>query len=155
MSLWLNDAIDSKTGMWLGWYFELKISSVTLFWRFYLNKHKLNNWEDLAKRNAQTKPTHNREHCMYISKPVSVHTPYPTTHFSEAEHKFISQYPQFFFFLFFLSFVLFRAAPAACGGSQARGLIGAVATGLRQSRSNTRSEPHLRPTPQRTETPDP
>ena len=30
-----------------------------------------------------------------------------------------------------------RAAPAAYGGSQARGLIGAIATGLRQSHSNT------------------
>ena len=36
----------------------------------------------------------------------------------------------------FLSFCLFRAAPAAYGDSQARGLIGAVATGLRQSHSN-------------------
>jgi len=35
---------------------------------------------------------------------------------------------------------LFRAAPAAYGSSQARGLIGAVAAGLRQSHSNTRSE---------------
>ena len=35
------------------------------------------------------------------------------------------------------------AAPSAYGGSQARGLIGAVATGLRQSHSNTRSEPCL------------
>ena len=30
------------------------------------------------------------------------------------------------------------AAPAAYGGSQARGRIGAVATGLRQSHSNAR-----------------
>ena len=40
-------------------------------------------------------------------------------------------------------------------GSQALGLIGAVAAGLRQSQSNTRSEPHLRPTPQLTAKPDP
>jgi len=31
----------------------------------------------------------------------------------------------------------------ACGGSQARGLIGAVAAGLRHSHSNARSKPHL------------
>ena len=44
----------------------------------------------------------------------------------------------------------FSAAPMAYGGSQARGLIGAVATGLRQSHSHshTRCEPPLRPTPQ-------
>ena len=57
-----------------------------------------------------------------------------------------------------LSFCLFavsRATPTAFGGSQPRGLIGAVATGLHQSHSNTGSEPHLRPTPQRTATADP
>ena len=35
------------------------------------------------------------------------------------------------------------AAPAAYGGSQARGRIAAVATGLRQSHSHVGSEPHL------------
>ena len=64
--------------------------------------------------------------------------------------------PFFFSLVFFFFFFAFsRAAPAACGGSQARGLIGAVATGLRQSHSNMRSQPHLRPTPQLTATPDP
>ena len=57
---------------------------------------------------------------------------------------------------FFLSFCYFSwAAPAAYGGSQARGLIGAVAAGLHQSHSNLGSELHLRPTPQLTATPDP
>ena len=52
----------------------------------------------------------------------------------------------------FLSFS--GATPVAYGGSQARGLIGAAATSLRQSHSNAGSEPHLRPTPQLTATPD-
>ena len=39
----------------------------------------------------------------------------------------------FFFFFFFLSFCLYRASPMACGGSQARGQIGAVAASLHQS----------------------
>ena len=65
----------------------------------------------------------------------------------------------FFFFFFFLSFVVFvfafsLAASAAYGGSQARGLIRAVATGLHQSHSNAGSEPPLRPTPQLTATLD-
>jgi len=56
---------------------------------------------------------------------------------------------------FLFVFLLFLwAAPAAYGGSQARGPIGAVATGLRQSHSNTGSEPRLQPTPQLTATPD-
>jgi len=46
------------------------------------------------------------------------------------------------------------AAPEAYGGSQARGRIGAVATGLRQRHSNTGSEPRLQATPQLTATPD-
>ena len=45
-------------------------------------------------------------------------------------------------------FFFFRATPVAYGGSQARGRIGAVATGLRQSHSNAGSEPCLQPTPQ-------
>ena len=46
---------------------------------------------------------------------------------------------------FFLSFVfcLFMAAPRAFGGSQARGLIGAVVADLHQSHSNPGSEPCL------------
>ena len=52
---------------------------------------------------------------------------------------------QLFFlcFFFFFSFLLFKAAPAAYGGSQARGHIGAVATGLRHSQSNAGSKLHL------------
>ena len=58
-------------------------------------------------------------------------------------------FPPFFFFLFSFSFFLhFRAAPAAYGGFQARGQIGATAAGL--CHSNTGSEPHLQPTPQLT-----
>ena len=51
-------------------------------------------------------------------------------------------FPSFFFlfFFFFLSFLSFsRAAPAAHGGSQARGGIRAVASSLRQSHSNVGS----------------
>ena len=52
-------------------------------------------------------------------------------------------------------FLLFLwAAPTAYGGSQARGLIGAVAPGLCQSHSNVGSEPRLQPTPQLMATPD-
>ena len=55
----------------------------------------------------------------------------------------------------FFFFVFSRAAPMAHGGSQARGLIGAVATGLRESHSNMGSEPRLWPTLQLTAMPDP
>ena len=47
------------------------------------------------------------------------------------------------------------AAPTAYGGSQARGRIRAVASGLHYSHSNSGSEPHLQPTPQLTAIPDP
>ena len=52
--------------------------------------------------------------------------------------------------IFFFLFCLFRAAPTTYGGSQARGLIRAVAAGLWQSHSNARSQPYLQPTPQLT-----
>ena len=48
-----------------------------------------------------------------------------------------------FFLSFFLFFGLFRAAPMACGSSQARGQIGAIAAGLHHSHSRARSEQHL------------
>ena len=61
------------------------------------------------------------------------------------------------YYYFFVFFCLSRATPTAYGGSQARGRIGAVASGLRHSHShsNTRSEPSLQPTPQLTAMPDP
>ena len=55
----------------------------------------------------------------------------------------------------FLAFVFSRAAPAAYGGSQVRGPIGAVASSLHHSHSNSRSELPLQPTPQLTATLDP
>ena len=63
-----------------------------------------------------------------------------------------------FSFLFHIYFKnLYRAAPVAYGGSQARGQIGAVAAGLCRSHSNSnaRSELPLQPTPQLMATPDP
>jgi len=58
-------------------------------------------------------------------------------------------------FIYFYLFVFSRAAPAAYGGSQLRGPIGAVAAGLHQSHSNSGSELHLQPTPQLMARPDP
>ena len=60
-----------------------------------------------------------------------------------------------FTYLLTYLFAISWAAPAAHGGSQARGRIRAIASGLRQSHSNVGSKPHLRPTPQLTATPDP
>ena len=45
-----------------------------------------------------------------------------------------------FYFLFIYFFAFSRAASVAHGGSQARGLIGAVATSLRHSHSSARSQ---------------
>jgi len=59
----------------------------------------------------------------------------------------------FFCFVLFLFLSFPRAAPEAHGGSQARGVIGAVAAGLHHSHMG--SEPHLQPTPQLMATPDP
>ena len=61
------------------------------------------------------------------------------------------QAPSFSFFFFFLFFI-FRATPGACGSSQARSLIRAIAAGLHHSHSNAKSKPRLQPTPQLTAT---
>ena len=59
-------------------------------------------------------------------------------------------------YLFIYLFIcLFKAIPAAHGGSQARGTIGVVAAGLCHSHNNARSELSLQPTPQLMATPDP
>ena len=56
---------------------------------------------------------------------------------------------------FFGHFAISWAAPVAYRDSQARGGIGAVATGLSQSHSNAGSELRLQPTPHLTAMPDP
>ena len=57
-------------------------------------------------------------------------------------------------FVCFFFLAISWAVPAVYGGSQARGLIGAVATGLCQSHSNAGSKLRLQSTPQLTATPD-
>ena len=49
----------------------------------------------------------------------------------------------FFVWLVWFGFLLFKAASAAHGSSQARSPIGAAATGLHHSHSKPRSKPHL------------
>ena len=62
----------------------------------------------------------------------------------------------FHIYLFiYVFFAISWATRAAYGGSQARGPIGAVATGLRQSNSNAGSVLRLQPTPWLMATPDP
>ena len=56
-------------------------------------------------------------------------------------HSFLCSLCLFFFVLF-----AFWATPAAYGGSQARGRIGATAAGLHHSHSIVGSEWHLQPT---------
>ena len=79
--------------------------------------------------------------------------PHPCSHLLQASPIY-PLLPLFFFFLF-LFFVCFRAAPAAYGGSQARGQVGTVAASLHQSHSNARSKSHLQPTPHLTAMLDP
>ena len=67
----------------------------------------------------------------------------------------LHQHSYIFSFFFFCLFAISWAAPKAYGGSQAKGPIRAIATGLRHRHSNTRFEPHLQPTPQLTTTPVP
>ena len=92
-----------------------------------------------------------------------MHLPWCPRSWSSARTQ-LKKWMIFPFLFFFFNWVLFlgggvvlfsRAAPAASGGSQARGLIRAVDTGLHRSHSNRGSKPHLRPTPQLTATPDP
>ena len=60
-----------------------------------------------------------------------------------------------FFFALEKFFLVFRVAPVAYAGSQARCRGGAIAVGLHHSHSNGGSEPCLQSTPQLMATPDP
>ena len=60
----------------------------------------------------------------------------------------------FCLFVCFCLFCLFRAAPMAYEGSQARGQVRAVAAGLHHIHNNGGSKPRLWPTPQLMATPD-
>ena len=59
-----------------------------------------------------------------------------------------------FYLFYFILFYLFRAAPVAYVGSQARGLIGATAASLCHSHSNARSKLRLQLAPQLMAMPD-
>ena len=61
----------------------------------------------------------------------------------------------FFYLSFHLFIYFFRAVPVVYGGSQARGLIRAVAISLHHRHSNARSKLHLQPAPQLMAMPDP
>ena len=69
----------------------------------------------------------------------------------QINNKALLVFASFFFFVF----CLFRAAPAAYGGSQSRGPTGATAAGLHHSHSSAGSEVHLQPSPQLMVMPDP
>ena len=60
------------------------------------------------------------------------------------EHEFLNIlcFKDLFIYIFIVFSAISWAAPAAYGGSQARGLIQTVAASLYQSHSNVGSEPH-------------
>ena len=79
-----------------------------------------------------------------------------TAHLSGAlNSQFMTCHTSSFFFFFFCLYAFSKTAPLAYRGSQARGLIGAVAPGLCQSHSNPESELRLQPTQQLTARLDP
>ena len=63
-------------------------------------------------------------------------------------------FKKIYLFIYFVFLPFLGLLPAAHGGSQARGPIGAVATGLHRSHNNAGSKSSLQPTPQLTATLD-
>ena len=96
-------------------------------------RHCRKRWDKMKSKNINLKSPKN-EHRLYKSLETTI---------------IVYSLYKFFFFLLFL------AAPVAYGVSQARGWIGAVATGLSHNHCNTRSKPCLQPTPQLMAMPDP
>ena len=82
------------------------------------------------------------------SKPNLAHTVSETWFYSSAFQSISRSLTNpSWLYLFIYLFSLFRATPAAYGSSQARSRIGAAATSLHQSHSNTRSRPRLQSIP--------
>ena len=107
------------------------------------------------KEDASKHPL-NLPHISYYTKCLRFVSFKHTSHGGKPQRSSVTSAQQPSKSLLFLFFVLLlRAAPAAPGGSQARGPIGATAAGLHHSHSNARSKPSLRPTPQLTATPGP
>ena len=75
-------------------------------------------------------------------------------HDDEPQRQATAEYLTTCFIYLFSLFAISWATPAAYGGSQARGQIGAVSAGLHQSHINAGYEPRLPPTPQLTATTD-
>ena len=67
---------------------------------------------------------------------------------SVTSHSVIHLFNDSIFIYLFVFCLFFRAAPAAYGDSQARGLIRAVATAYARATATPESEPCLRPPPQ-------
>ena len=81
-----------------------------------------------------------------LAEEVVTSNPWPWpcfSHFASPTRSFSFAYCSLSSFYLFI----FRAAPAAHGGSQSRGQMRAVAIGPFHSLSNVGSEPHLRPAP--------
>ena len=90
-------------------------------------------------------PMFDVELCVHCFRPLDLFLYFPSSFLPFFLLSFLPS-----FLPFFVSFH-FRAAPAACGSSQARVQIGTTAVaGLQHSRSNSRLEPHLQPTTQLT-----
>ena len=106
-------------------------------------------------------PSRIRFHCTMTGTPIfnflkNLHTVFPSG--SISLYSYQPNYPNYLanciiFLMNSHQILLFRAAPEACGGSQARGWIRATAASL--CHSNKWFEPHLWPTPQLMATPDP
>ena len=89
-----------------------------------------------------------------IASPKLSHIPGSMHYFNTGKEKVTSTMSILSFLFFFFFLLLFRAAPTAYGGSQARAPIGATAVSLHHSHSDSGSESHLCPTPQLMATPD-
>ena len=93
---------------------------------------------------------------VYVSVYLFFLPPFLSTFYANGNSPYISLWIFYFSHMTVgLFFVYFWATLKVYGSSQVRGPIGAVAAGLHRSRSNTRLEPSLPPTPQLTAMPDP
>ena len=114
--------------------------------------------EKKKKRKRKKEKKRNKIKKGNICLPVSQHWNRVAAGLRDPAHGKVRRVPHLYDFpqtpitpFFILFYCLFKATPEAYGNSQARGPVRAAAASLCHSHSNSRSEPCLRPTPQRTQ----
>ena len=109
--------------------FSIKISLLLLYYFYIIQMTNKIQWESVREKHSVSfSNLFWSKQCVNLKEITNIWFHLDCCNWVKCPH---------YLFIYFLSFCLFRAAPAVYGGSQARGPVGATAAGLHHSHSNT------------------